>query len=57
MCFICLNACHIYIIKYEIVIPRSSACPTDGKGALQYGIRALQYGIKRCYSMVSEHYS
>jgi hypothetical protein len=25
--FICLNACHIYIIKYEIVIPRSSTCP------------------------------
>jgi hypothetical protein len=42
MCFICLNACLIYRIKYEIVIPRSSACPTR-MGALQFGIRALQY--------------
>jgi hypothetical protein len=43
MCFICLNACLIYRIKYEIVIPRSSACPAR-MGVLQFGIiRALQY--------------
>jgi hypothetical protein len=30
MCFICLNACLIYRIKYEIVIPRSNVGPTMG---------------------------
>jgi hypothetical protein len=45
---------YIYIYKHDIVIPRSSACPADGKGALQYGIRVLQIQLKECYRMVSE---
>ena len=38
--FKCMSYIYIYIIKHEIVIPRSSAGSADGKGALQYGIRA-----------------
>jgi hypothetical protein len=48
-CVHLLNACHIYIIKYEIVILRSSACLADEKGALQYGIGVLQLQMKECY--------
>jgi hypothetical protein len=39
MCFICLNACLIYRIKYENdVVPQSSVCPAsgldDGQGSI-----------------------
>jgi hypothetical protein len=61
MCFIFLNACHIYIIKYEIVIPRSSACPIVGKGAVTVWYqsvtaqneRVLQNGIRAKVSTLS----
>ena len=46
MCFIFLNACLIYRIKYEIVIPHSNVRPTIG----------LMVGRER-YSLVSERYS
>jgi hypothetical protein len=45
-----LNACLIYRIKYEIVIPRSSAHLANGKGALQYGIMVLQLLMKERYN-------
>jgi hypothetical protein len=54
MCFICLNACLIFRIKYEIVVLQSSTFPAGGKGVLQYGIIVLQLQMKECYSMVSK---
>jgi hypothetical protein len=41
MCFIFLNGCLIYRIKYEIVIPRSSACPTRN-GGVTYLVNQLE---------------
>jgi hypothetical protein len=55
MCFIFLNACLIYRIKYEIVIPRSNVGPTIGLMVGEcYILVSERYSMKGCYSLVSE---
>jgi hypothetical protein len=54
MCFIFLNACLIYRIKYEIVIPHSNVGPAIGLMVEEHhSLVSERYSMKGCYSLVS----
>jgi hypothetical protein len=55
MCFICLNACLIYRIKYEIVILHSNVGPAIGLMVGEcYSLVSKCYSMKGCYSWENE---